>query len=449
MNDFASPQASLAFAEDGLLRTPDDVQLLSVRADSLVMLHRFDQAIPAYERLLECDPRHLQSMVNLGCLYRAKDQFDMAKYWLDRAAQIDPDFRILIFARASLHTQLGENDAAIAVLERIADDIDAKFLLANLYLAKGDFKRGFELYHFRGQSTWARADSGQATHHHWAPFDHWMEARDKTVAVFHEGGLGDIMQLCRYLPLLATVARQITYYVPATTHRLLAGLAPNVELSSAFSDYTPDQYDFTTTDLEMPYHFRTTLGTIPNEIPYLHVAQEVVDQRRLPKTRQKRVGLCWSGGTPDGQPPPPSHWSERRSFDLATYAPLGAVPGIEFVSLQLGHRAEQSCEALPLTRVLDPAFDLLDTAAIIAQLDLVITVDTAIAHLAAAIGTPVWVLSRLDACWRWLRNQPDNPWYPGVLRVFGQSRYGDWHQPIAAITDLLRRWMEWAECPYA
>lgn len=404
---------------------------LLATADGLVMQMRFDDAVPVYQRLVECDPTHVQAMVNLGCICRANDDFDKAEYWLERARAIHPTFRDLYFARATLYTQMGENDKSIEVLEQIADDIDATFLLATLYLARGDYARGFRLYRLRGHSAWAKPGRYPPI----KPFDHWSEATDRTVAVFHEGGLGDAIQFVRYIPQLATVARTITLFVPATLHRLFAQLPDNVRLTASYEEYDPAAFDYSTSTVEMPYHFRTTIDTIPASIPYLQVPQEMIDRRRLPVTSLKRVGLCWAGGAPDDHHT--RSYDDRRSFDLKQYAPLGAMPGIEFISLQIGQRAEQTCDGLTVSRVLDPSFDVLDSAAIIAQLDLVITVDTAIVHLAAAIGTPVWLLSRRDACWRWLQNAPNNPWYPSVLRVFGQRRYGDWAEPIADIAALL------------
>lgn len=180
----------------------------------------------------------------------------------------------------------------------------------------------------------------------------------------------------------------------------------------------------------MPYHFRTSFETVPNDNPYLFVPNEAIEARRLPETSLTRVGLCWAGGTSDELNQ--RNYDYRRSFDLDTYKPLSVVRGIEFVSLQMGQRSDQTCDALPMLRPLDESFDFLDTAAVIAQLDLVITVDTAVAHLAAAIGKPVWLLSRYDCCWRWTKNQRENVWYPN-LRVFGQTVYRDWSRPIAQV----------------
>ena len=439
---FVAEQAGLKheaewFAHAGLLDFPDDSDLLLLKANSLVMQMRFDDAEVMYRRLLERDPTHVQSILNLGNIARAKEDFAEAMRWYDRVEAIEPDFRDLIFARATMHCHRGEDGAAIELLEPIGDDVNAQFLLSLLYLARGDYERGFRMYRARSNTVWYNTG-------HFVypinPFDHWSEAAGQRIAIIQEGGFGDMLQFVRYIPMLADVAETITLYSPPLLHRLFSHNMPaNVSVRFTYDDYVPANFDYVTTDVEMPYHFRTTLASIPDRCPYLLVPRGAIEARRLPETSLKRVGLCWAGGERDELNQ--RSYDYRRSFDLETYAPLGAIPGIEFVGLQMGQRAEQTCEALPLTRVLEPSFDFLDTAAIIMQLDLVITVDTAVAHLAASIGKPVWVLSRYDCCWRWLKNRPESPWYPGVLRVFGQKVYRDWSHPLNEVAEALAEWV--------
>lgn len=430
------PYEAEYFADVGMVDFPIEPDLMMLKANSLVMQMRFAEAVPYYKRLLEHDPKHVQSMINLGNICRANDDFEQATHWFDRAETIDPDFRDLSFARATMYTQLGDDASAIRVLEQIATDVDAQFLLSLLYLAAGDYERGFRLYRSRGYSTWARA----MYYHALKPFDHWQEAAGKRIAVMQEGGLGDELQFVRYIYPLAEIAQSITLFVPPTMYRLFTQLPSNVRLETSYDAFDPEAYDYSTTDCEMPYHFRTTVDTIPNKMPYLTVPEAAIARRRLPPTILKRVGLCWAGGTRDNL----NHrsYDDRRSFDLRMYAPLGTIPGVEFVSLQLGPRAEQERADLPVRRVLDGSFDFLDTAAIITQLDLVISVDTSIVHLAAAIGKPVWVMSRYDCCWRWLHNRPDSPWYPGVARVFGQKRYNDWSDPMREVYGALAEFVK-------
>ena len=421
------------FADMGLRDFPDDPDLLLLKANSFIMQMRFDDAEAQYLRLLDRDPQHIQSMVNLGNIARSRDDIAQAKQWFARAEALEADFRDLIFARATMHTQLGEDEAAIELLEPIGHDVDAQFLLSLLYLSHGDYERGFRLYRSRANAIWYK---GGNFVHPLNPFDHWSEAEGKRIAVIHEGGNGDMMQFCRYFPMLAEIAADITVFTPPHVARLLSYNMPNLTVLSSYENFTVESFDYVTTEVEMAYHFRTSLESIPDKIPYLSVPDEMIEEHRLPATDLLRVGLCWAGGKQDELNQ--RNYDVRRSFDLATYAPLATIPGIEFVSLQFGPPAEETCEALPMLRVLDSSFDFLDTAAIIMQLDLVISVDTAVVHLAAALGKPTWLLSRYDGCWRWIKNCPESPWYPDVLRVFGQKQYRDWSAPIAEVTEALR-----------
>ena len=419
------------FADAGLKEFPTDPDLLLLKANSLVMQMRFDEAAVLYRRLLDNDPNHIQSMINLGNISRNREDIAQAKQWFARAEALEPDFRDLIFARATMHTQLGEDAEAIELLEPIGHDVDAQFLLALLYLSQGDYERGFRLYRSRANAIWYK--SGNFVYP-LSPFDHWSEAAGKRIAVIHEGGFGDMIHFCRYFPAIAEIA-DVTVFTPPAMVRLLSHNMPNLRVSSTYDYEVIESFDHVTTDVEMPYHFRTSIETIPDTIPYLFVPNSLIEERRLPETDLKRVGLCWAGGKQDELNQ--RSYDYRRSFDLATFAPLGAIPGIQFVSLQFGEPAGEVCDDLPMLQVIDPSFDFLDTAAIIMQLDLVITVDTAIVHLAAALGKPTWLLSRYDGCWRWLKNRPESAWYPGVVRVFGQKVYRDWSHPIAEVTTAL------------
>ena len=434
---YASEQAGLLdevsyFTTRGLMDFPDDIDLMMLKANNFVVQMRFDEADVIYREILVRDPKHIQSLINLGNICRAKDDFEQAERMFAEAAALEPDFRDLAFARATMFTQRGEDAKAIATLEAIAQDVDAQFLLALLYLARGDYERGFRLYRARSHSVWYRTGNYV---HPLDPFDHWTDATDKRIGVIQEAGLGDMLQFVRYIPKLAEITQSLTYYVPPTMLRLLRYNLP--ETITLKTLYGKDMdYDYITTDVEMAYHFRTSIDTIPTNIPYLFAPPEVVEKHRLRPTELKRVGVCWAGGERDQLNQ--RSYDERRSLDLKQLAPLAEVPGIEFVSLQYGPRANEM--GLPLSRVMDNSFDFMDTAAIIEQLDLVITVDTSVVHLAAAMGKPTWLLSRYDSCWRWNKNQQDSVWYPGVVRVFGQKAYRDWSQPLQEVRQELAVW---------
>jgi len=191
--------------------------------------------------------------------------------------------------------------------------------------------------------------------------------------------------------------------------------------------------------LSLPRIFGTTLANLPSEVPYLHAAAEDAapwQQRLGDHSRSVKVGLAWAGSR--------VHKNDRnRSMKLATLAPLWQVPGVRFFSLQKGEPGaeaislRQGMEMVDLTQELK---DFADTAALTANLDLVIAVDTAVAHLAGAMGKPVWTLLPFVADWRWLREREDSPWYPS-MRLFRQPSSGDWDSVVECVVDALSRWV--------
>jgi hypothetical protein len=188
--------------------------------------------------------------------------------------------------------------------------------------------------------------------------------------------------------------------------------------------------------MSLPHAFGTTLDTIPAATPYLSADPALARnwQERLFGLDGLRIGLVWAGG-------PQLRTDPRRSIALKALAPLGEVSGVSFVSLQKDEPAAQAADpphGLMLHDFTTDLHDFEDTAALIVNLDLVISVDTSVAHLAGALGKPVWLLNRFDTCWRWLLNRDDSPWYP-TLRQFRQPRPGDWNSAICAARDALQR----------
>jgi uncharacterized protein (TIGR02996 family) len=258
-----------------------------------------------------------------------------------------------------------------------------------------------------------------------------------TILATHEDGFGDTLHFARYLKLLAARGARVLVCVPPVLTRVMRtvpGVAAVLQ-----PDDTPPEHDYCCPFFSLPRVFETTPDSIPAAIPYLHADPALVAAwaDRL-KPGRLRVGLVWAGQarpalrgfvTLDG----------RRSTTLATLAPLAAVPGVVFVSLQTGPAAAQARTPPPGMLLLDPMAevkDFADTAAIIANLDLVISVDTAVVHLAGGMGKPVFLLDRYDHCWRWLSGRADSPWYP-ALRVFRQARIGEWAPVLQRVATAL------------
>ena len=258
----------------------------------------------------------------------------------------------------------------------------------------------------------------------------------RTVLVVHEEGFGDTLQFLRYLPLLAERGIRVSVAVPPPLTRLLRSVPGVSNVPDA--DAPVPSHDFHCSFNGLPRVFETTLETIPCDVPYLTPDRALTQQwaERLPDDGALRVGLCWAG---QARPwlPGFSGLDQRRSTQLATLASLAVVPGMQFVSLQKGPAREEARTAgFALLDVMDDVHDFADTAALVANLDLVISVDTSVVHLAGALGKPVFLLDRYDNCWRWLSGRGNSPWYP-TLRIFRQLRSGDWGPVIEAVATAL------------
>ena len=269
------------------------------------------------------------------------------------------------------------------------------------------------------------------------------DLRGRTILLTHEEGFGDTLQFVRYAPLLAARGARVILALPPPLMRLLAPLAPVVPLAGPLPDH-----DYHCPFFSLPRAFATTLNTIPAAIPYLVADPALVASwaARLAAEAPDgggglRVGLVWAG---QARP-----WlrgfatlDRRRSAALADFAPLAGLAGVRFISLQAGPPAAEAASPPPGLALRDPMAevrDFADTAAVIAGLDLVVSVDTAVVHLAGALGTPAFLLDRTDSCWRWLSGRDDSPWYPRT-RIFRQERSGDWTGPMRRVAAAIAAW---------
>jgi tetratricopeptide (TPR) repeat protein len=350
---------------------------------------------------------------------------DLAAASLDDAIAINPGPAPYHSALGNALRELGRPGEAIASYRKaiaLAPDlIDAHYNIATTLLAEGDLQAGWTEFEWRWKTVYMAGSQRTFKQAQWTG----EPARGQTLLIYAEQGFGDSLQFCRYATLAAKRGLRVILEVQAPLVRLLRTL-PGVDQVMALGEPLPD-FDVHCPMMSLPLAFATTVETIPGSAAYLRAdpMQVAVWQTRLDGMPQRgpRIGLVWAGSamlTAD----------RRRSINPEKLAPLFRLSGFHFFSVQKSGQAAPS--DFPLTDYMDEMDDFADTAALIANLDLVISVDTAVAHLAAALGKPVWLLDRFDHDWRWLTGRRDSPWYP-TLRLYRQPQRGDWDAVLAEV----------------
>jgi tetratricopeptide (TPR) repeat protein len=432
---------ALASFDAAIALQPDDPTAHNNRGASLRALLRIHEAIAAFDQALALSPDFAMAWNNRGNALYDVMRLDEALASYERTIALNPDW--VADAHANLGNtlnHLGRVDEAVASFERAialepqSADLHAAF--ANTLLLDGRFEEGWREFEWR----WRTAQFRPADRGFHAPLWRGEPIGERTLLLHGEQGLGDSLQFCRYAALIGTGAR-VVLEVQRPLARLMRSLAGPVEVI-ARGDALP-AFDRHLPLVSLPLALGTILETIPAEVPYL--AADPADiarwRARLAPLRGLKVGLVWAGDARRGQGVVEAI-DARRSTSLAAMAPLAGASGVAFVSLQKGEPARQATDPPPGLRLFDATQDLkdfADTAALVASLDLVISVDTSVAHLAGALGKPVWLLNRYDTCWRWLRGRDDSPWYP-TMRQFRQPRPGDWPSVMAAVREALGEW---------
>jgi Flp pilus assembly protein TadD len=405
---------------------------------ALAMLGQHEAALDCFERAATLEPAYAEAFNNRGNSLAALNRHGEAIAAYDRAITLKPDYAEAFNNRGVALRELDRPDAALddyaRALRARPDYTDAQMNEGLARLALGDLEAGLPKFEYRWQATLRAARRS-------FPQPLWLgdaEVAGRTILLHAEQGFGDTLQFCRYAPLVAALGAKVLLEVPRELVRLLSRM-PHVRTVAA-GEPLPD-FDLHCPLMSLPLAFGTTLATIPAEVPYLDAEPGLIAswRQRLAVLPGKRVGLTWAGGARPHQFHAQA-LDRRRSIGLAGFAGLATLPGLVLVSLQKGPPAAEA-RAPPSGMVMhdwtDALEDFADTAALIMALDLVICVDTAVAHLAGALGKPVWVLNRFDQCWRWLRGRHDSPWYPSA-RLFRQPVPGDWDSVMREVVTGLR-----------
>jgi Flp pilus assembly protein TadD len=423
---------------DHALAIRDDIpQIWANRGRALRNLDRLDEAEASLREALRLKPDFANAHTELGRVLDCLGRFDEAEASIRTALRLQPE-------AALVHSNLGyvlyhlgraaEAQASYRTALRLSpENRQWRVFLGEALLLAGQLEEGWREFEWRWHS------EGQVRLRSLWGVPSWNGEAigDRVILLLADQGHGDGLQFCRYVPQIAAGAGKTILAVQPRLVRLLSRL-PGV--SEIFSDGDPPpSFDLWCGFMSLPHAVGTTLETIPATTPYLTADPADIAhwRERLAGLAGLRVGLCWAGGQFNlGQ----IQRDRRRSMTLDRLAPLAEISGVQFISLQKGSPAAEAArppQGMKLHDFTEDLHDFADTAALIDSLDLVISVDTAVAHLAGALGKPVWLLNRFDTDWRWLQNRDDSPWYP-TLRQFRQPTPGDWPSVIGRAQDALR-----------
>jgi len=394
----------------------------------------FGAAVENLRRALLLEPGSAKAVTALGYLFYRQGHLDSALESYRCAVKLDPNLANAHLQLAIALAELGDWAEAMASYERArsAEPESAEVLydLALAHLRRGQFALGWGEYESRW-GAWPPPDGRKLPQPLWKG----EPLEGARILLYAEQGQGDTLQFVRYVPLVVARGGKVILEVQRRLHRLLAGTAGASQVISQ-GDPLPE-VTWRCPLLSLPLAFATELSRIPAPIPYVHPDPGLASAWRQRLQRDAvRIGLAWGGNA--------AHTSDYlRSVPLAKLLPLLRLEGVTFYSLQMGPPTKQLKVLPPGTNLIDLApeqKDFADTAAIVANLDLVISVDTAVAHLAAAMGKPVWILLAKLADWRWLLEREDSPWYPTV-RLFRQSTPRIWQDPVDRIERELQQFV--------
>jgi tetratricopeptide (TPR) repeat protein len=426
-------EAALTSHDAALARQPNYAPAHNNRGATLQALGRYEDALAAYDRSLNLSPNEAETHNNRAVALQALGRYTESRDAYDQALVLRPAYPDALANRAVLFDLTGDHQAALTGYEGALalrpNDPSIRFNAAVCRLRLGDLAQGWRDFEHRWQTRLMASERRNFE------MPRWTGEPVGRILLHAEQGFGDTLQFCRYASLVADRGIDLVLEVQPTLVTLLGRLDPRITVLAqgeplpAFDAHAPL--------MSLPLIFGTDLGTIPSAAGYLTADPTAVEswRHRLPA---RSVGVVWAG-SPRGHDPDLRAADQRRSLRLDQLAPLAEIPGIAFVSLQKGEAATQTPPAgMTLLDHAEKLTDFAATAALVSALDLVVTVDTAVAHLAGALGVPVWVLNRFDTCWRWLLDREDSPWYAS-LRLFRQPSPGVWDDAIGELASALTR----------
>lgn len=428
---------ALASLDRALALKPDLAAAHYRRGCVLQELGMHARALASADAALALVPGHLDALLSRGGILMSLNRFDAALASLERAIALRPDCIDAHIFRGEILKDLKRFDEALASYDRAIalqpDSADAHWSKSNLLLLMGDYAQGWLLHEWRWKSPYF---SKQRRDFKQPPWLGESSPAGKTLLIHAEGGFGDVIQKCRYVPAAQALGADVILEMPATLAKLMSSLNGNFRVVAKGGPLPA--FDLHCPTMSLPLAFKTTSESIPADLPYLHADTDKVHfwHRRLGDKTRPRVGLAWSGTVRREIDTSPAR---KRSIPLHLLAPLLALP-IEFHSLLKQLQPDELAALAKVPQIHlhhDELKDFSDTAALVAAMDLVISIDTSIAHLGAALGQTTWILLPFAPDYRWTAEGTGTPWYPGA-RLFRQTAMGDWSGVISEVTARLQ-----------
>ena len=430
--NFGRHDEACAAYDNALTLKPDLAEAWLARGNLFANRKRYDEAFAAYDKALSIKSDLVGVWLGRGSVFADLKRYDEAFAAYDNKSSINPNLATVYTSRGNTLNTLARNQEALNSLDR-AIELDpaaaqAHFNRSLVLLSLGEYAKAWEEYEWRKRLPHPHANRTFVQ----PALSSLDNIEGATVILYGEQGLGDQIHFCRYAKLVADRGAKVVLEAPKQLFRLfksLEGMAQIIELGQPVPPF-----DFHCSLMSLPGVFGTTLKSIPNNVPYLCAEPNKIKawEKRLGPKSRLRIGLIWSGGFHPNQP---EIWlvNQRRNLPLTQFGPLSGLDA-DFYSLQKGKSAVSELRELPSGHWNGPAIidwtdelnDFSDTAALIENIDLIISVDTSVAHLAAAMAKPVWLLNRYDIEWRWA---PNSPWYP-TIKLYRQKEADKWEGVI-------------------
>ena len=399
-----------------------------------------EAAINSYKLALNIKPDFALAYNNMGIALKNKDDLEAAILSFKQALNIKPNYAKACFNMGNALRDKGDLESAIHsyknALKIKSNYVEAYMNLSFPHLLQGSLEKGFNFYESRLRKK-KRTATPPRTNLIW---DGEKSLSGKHFVIYEEQGLGDTIQFCRYLPLLEQKGANITFKVKPKLHALLQTMDSNSRFVTSFPE--ENKIDFEAPLMSLPHLLGTSLETIPATNPYLFADQKKIQTwgERVSTDRFK-VGICWQGSK--------KNIDVGRSFPLSLFEGISRIPNVELISLHKGEGEAQingiDFDLTTLGHNFDAGQDaFLDTVAVMMNCDLIITSDTAVAHLAGAIGRQTWLVLKQIPYWVWMLDRPDSPWYP-TMTLYRQKYRGDWVDVFDTIEQDLSSWLKQKE----